>query len=108
MQRRVDLNEYKREQAAPGLKVTSRAFGIGRKMPIAQKLHQLSGALRREPDDSARKERWVLPRETIAGVSDRLRQPPVEKSSLGGDWVGQVQATKWRPNNYMPRLELSP
>src|SRR6266849_79297 len=27
VQRRVDLNEYKREQAAPGLKVTSRAFG---------------------------------------------------------------------------------
>ncbi|PYJ93277.1 MAG: NAD+ synthase [Verrucomicrobia bacterium] len=37
LQRRVDLNEYKREQAAPGLKVTSRAFGLGRKMPIAQK-----------------------------------------------------------------------
>jgi NAD+ synthase (glutamine-hydrolysing) len=37
LQRRVDLNEYKREQAPPGLKVTSRAFGIGRKMPIAQK-----------------------------------------------------------------------
>jgi NAD+ synthase (glutamine-hydrolysing) len=37
VQRRVDRNEYKREQAAPGLKVTSRAFGIGRKMPIAQK-----------------------------------------------------------------------
>jgi NAD+ synthetase len=37
VQRRVDLNEYKREQAAPGLKVTSRAFGIGRRMPIAQK-----------------------------------------------------------------------
>src|SRR5213595_1597426 len=37
VQRRVDLNEYKREQAAPGLKVTSRAFGLGRKMPIAQK-----------------------------------------------------------------------
>ena len=36
VQRRVDRNEYKREQAAPGLKVTSRAFGIGRKMPIAQ------------------------------------------------------------------------
>ena len=36
VQRRVDLNEYKREQAAPGLKVTSRAFGMGRKMPIAQ------------------------------------------------------------------------
>ena len=36
IQRRVDLNEYKREQAAPGIKVTSRAFGLGRRMPIAQ------------------------------------------------------------------------
>jgi NAD+ synthetase len=35
--RKVDFNEYKREQAAPGLKVTSRAFGIGRRMPIAQR-----------------------------------------------------------------------
>lgn len=35
--RRVDLNEYKREQAAPGIKVTGRAFGIGRRMPLAQK-----------------------------------------------------------------------
>jgi hypothetical protein len=33
----VDFNEYKREQAAPGLKVTSRAFGMGRRMPIAQR-----------------------------------------------------------------------
>ncbi len=37
VQRRVDLNEYKREQAPPGLKVTTRAFGVGRRMPIAQK-----------------------------------------------------------------------
>ncbi len=37
VQRRVDLNEYKREQAAPGLRVTARAFGVGRRMPIAQK-----------------------------------------------------------------------
>jgi NAD+ synthetase len=36
VRRRVDMNEYKREQAAPGLKVTSRAFGMGRRMPIAQ------------------------------------------------------------------------
>jgi NAD+ synthetase len=34
---RVDANEYKRQQAAPGIKVTSRAFGIGRRVPIAQK-----------------------------------------------------------------------
>lgn len=31
----VDRNEYKRRQAAPGLKVTSKAFGTGRRMPIA-------------------------------------------------------------------------
>jgi NH3-dependent NAD+ synthetase len=37
IQRRVDLNEYKRRQAAPGLKVTSRAFGMGWRMPIAQR-----------------------------------------------------------------------
>ncbi len=33
----VYKNEYKRSQAAPGLKVTSKAFGIGRRMPIAAK-----------------------------------------------------------------------
>lgn len=31
----VNHNEYKRRQAAPGLKVTSKAFGMGRRMPIA-------------------------------------------------------------------------
>ena len=35
--RLIDLNEYKRQQAAPGIKVTSKAFGIGRRVPIAQK-----------------------------------------------------------------------
>ncbi len=35
--RLIDFNEYKRRQAAPGLKVTSKAFGIGRRIPIAQK-----------------------------------------------------------------------
>ncbi len=35
--RLVDLNEYKRKQMPPGLKVTSRAFGWGRRMPIAQR-----------------------------------------------------------------------
>jgi len=36
----VDRNEYKRRQAAPGLKVTSKAFGMGRRMPIAAKYEQ--------------------------------------------------------------------
>ena len=35
--RLIDLSEYKRRQAAPGLKVTTKAFGVGRRMPIAQK-----------------------------------------------------------------------
>jgi len=34
---KVDRNEYKRKQAAPGLKLTSRAFGFGRPFPLAQK-----------------------------------------------------------------------
>ena len=34
---RVDGNEYKRQQAAPGLRVTSKAFGIGRRLPVAQR-----------------------------------------------------------------------
>ena len=37
MANKVDRNEYKRQQAAPGLKVTSKAFGIGRRFPIAQR-----------------------------------------------------------------------
>jgi NAD+ synthetase len=37
MARRVDHNEYKRRQMPPGPKVTARAFGEGRRYPIAQK-----------------------------------------------------------------------
>jgi NAD+ synthase/NAD+ synthase (glutamine-hydrolysing) len=33
----VDRNEYKRKQAPPGLKVTSKAFSVGRRFPVAQK-----------------------------------------------------------------------
>ncbi len=36
--RLLHTSEYKRQQAAPGLKVTSRAFGFGRRMPIAARL----------------------------------------------------------------------
>jgi NAD+ synthetase len=38
--RLIDANEYKRRQAAPGLKVTSKAFGVGRRMPIAQQYRE--------------------------------------------------------------------
>jgi NAD+ synthetase len=33
--RRIDESEYKRRQAAPGIKISSRAFGVGRRYPIA-------------------------------------------------------------------------
>jgi len=36
--RMVDRNEYKRQQAAPGLKISAKAFGVGRRYPIAAKL----------------------------------------------------------------------
>jgi NAD+ synthase (glutamine-hydrolysing) len=37
--RMIQQSEYKRRQAAPGLKVTTRAFGTGRRMPVAMRLH---------------------------------------------------------------------
>jgi NAD+ synthetase len=40
MIRLIDFNEYKRRQAAPGLKVTTKAFGVGRRIPIAQKFSE--------------------------------------------------------------------
>jgi NAD+ synthetase len=38
--RMIDLNEYKRRQAAPGIKITSKAFGVGRRFPIAAEYRQ--------------------------------------------------------------------
>ena len=35
--RKVDRNEYKRQQAAPGLRITTKAFGVGRRFPIAHR-----------------------------------------------------------------------
>jgi NAD+ synthase/NAD+ synthase (glutamine-hydrolysing) len=35
--RMVERSEYKRQQAAPGLKITAKAFGYGRRFPIAAK-----------------------------------------------------------------------
>jgi NAD+ synthetase len=34
---KINFSEYKRRQAAPGLKISPRAFGMGRRIPIAQK-----------------------------------------------------------------------
>jgi NAD+ synthetase len=37
----IDGTEYKRRQAAPGLKVTTKAFGVGRRVPIAQRWREV-------------------------------------------------------------------
>jgi NAD+ synthase (glutamine-hydrolysing) len=41
--RRVEINEFKRRQAAPILKISSKAFGIGRRIPIAKIWDQKKG-----------------------------------------------------------------
>ena len=38
---RIRINEYKRRQAAPGLRVTSKAFGMGRRVPIINQYDEL-------------------------------------------------------------------
>jgi NAD+ synthase (glutamine-hydrolysing) len=41
--RLVDTNEYKRRQAPPGVKITTRAFGRDRRMPIVNRYRQSTG-----------------------------------------------------------------
>ena len=36
----IDRNEYKRRQAAPGIKITPRAFGKDRRLPIVNRYRQ--------------------------------------------------------------------
>jgi len=38
--RAVDQNEYKRRQAAPGLRVSGKAFGLGRRLPIVMRYNR--------------------------------------------------------------------
>jgi NAD+ synthetase len=38
---KVTFSEYKRRQAAPGLKVSARAFGMGRRIPVAQRFRAI-------------------------------------------------------------------
>ncbi len=51
--RQVDQNEYKRRQAPPGLRVTGKAFGIGRRIPIVMEWdREVVEALAAEPPAS--------------------------------------------------------
>jgi NAD+ synthase (glutamine-hydrolysing) len=51
--RRIDHSEYKRQQAAPGIKVSVKAFGMGRRFPIAQR-YISGGSVAVTPDGVAR------------------------------------------------------
>lgn len=42
--RKIDYSEYKRRQAAPGIKVTTKAFGMGRRVPLAQRFDPRASA----------------------------------------------------------------
>jgi NAD+ synthetase len=42
--RRIDRSEYKRRQATPGLKISSKAFGVGRRYPMAADYEALRGS----------------------------------------------------------------
>jgi NAD+ synthetase len=42
--RRIDLAEYKRRQAAPGIRISSKAFGVGRRYPVAADYRALTVA----------------------------------------------------------------
>ncbi len=38
--RMIDVNEYKRRQAAPGIRITPKAFGKDRRLPITNRYHR--------------------------------------------------------------------
>ncbi len=71
--RLIDRSEYKRRQAAPTLKVTSRAFGTGRRMPMAQRY------VTRVPDPAT---------ESPVGLQDRLDAgtPQVAEPVVNAGW----------------------
>ncbi len=57
MLRKVDANEFKRKQAAPGLRVTRKAFGTGRRLPIVMRwdrrwASELTGADKTDPPEA--------------------------------------------------------
>jgi NAD+ synthetase len=56
---KINFSEYKRRQAAPGLKVSPRAFGIGRRIPVAQRFWAMG---RQAGNDGARSDAPVLKR----------------------------------------------
>ena len=65
--RLVDGNEYKRRQTPPGIKVTPRAFGRDRRLPISHAFRRDAGAARGGPSEAGTQEK--LPRRAAGGAS---------------------------------------
>jgi NAD+ synthase (glutamine-hydrolysing) len=51
--RMVDRAEYKRRQAAPGLRVSSKAFGVGRRLPLVMQRTRIASGGEAEPVEDA-------------------------------------------------------
>lgn len=59
MLRKVDANEFKRKQAAPGLRVTRKAFGVGRRLPIVMRWDRRWAAQVTGADQDASTQWWA-------------------------------------------------
>jgi NAD+ synthase (glutamine-hydrolysing) len=44
--RMIDMNEYKRRQGPPGIKITPKAFGRDRRLPITNRYRESRGKRR--------------------------------------------------------------
>ena len=58
---KINFSEYKRRQAAPSLKISPRAFGMGRRIPVAQKFR--AGAVTKNPPASTHAQKFTGGRE---------------------------------------------
>ncbi|WP_423441415.1 NAD+ synthase [Limisphaera sp. VF-2] len=59
--RMIQRSEYKRRQAPPGLKVTTKAFGIGRRVPVAHRFDPVQAARFLKPAGAGTAADWVRP-----------------------------------------------
>ncbi|MGH9536187.1 MAG: NAD+ synthase [Terriglobales bacterium] len=71
---RMDRAEHKRQQAAPGLKISKKAFGMGRRFPIAQQYEPLAA-----PPEAARE-----PRRGAAAEAEASAPAAIESNNVGG------------------------
>jgi hypothetical protein len=72
---RVDQNEYKRRQAPPGIKITQRAFGKDRRLPIANRYRDVPHV-----GETAHLDRIAQRAEDEVQARDRTPEAPLRNS----------------------------